>query len=152
MAWVLIIESPKRWMQLWCSPGSETEQTELCLKGSSQSDSLGSIPCSELRKVVRVIFRNCTFMWKAWSRPVSTGTIPSWHWPRVARRSTKSSPLLLRLPLIVHMILRNWPMHRTQMLFKNGTICTLLVSYQILAQNTCMSSQSYQMNSSKDCW
>ena len=33
-------------------------------------------------------------------------------------RSIKSSSLLLRLPLIVHMILRNRLMHRTQMLFR----------------------------------
>ena len=77
--------------------------------------------------------------------PSPAGTGRGWH-------VVLSNPLLLRLPLIVHMILRNRLMHRSQMLFKNGTRCTHLVSYQILAQNTCMASQSYQMNSSKDCW
>ena len=150
MAWVLSIESPKRWMLgmmmfTWIWSGANRVVFEgIEPKWLARVDSMfwiekgGESDFSKLHLHVKGLKQ----------------TRVDRNHPQLALaegRSIKSSPLLLRLPLIVHMILRNRLMHRTQMLFKNGTKCTLIVSYQILAQNTCTASQ-YQMNSIKDCW
>ena len=92
MAWVLSIELPKRWMLgmmmfTWIWSGANRVVFEgIEPKWLARVDSMFWIE----KGGESDFSKNCTFMWKAWSRPVSTGTIPSWHWPRVVL----SNPLL----------------------------------------------------------